>query len=238
MEIDTNTWAVKCRVRSQRFLATIYAGARSMDMEQNQTNKRVVWDFWRDLETADDRRLTDVARLAMHDDVEWNGPDPIGQLHGVGAFISEFWLPLRRSFPDITRQTHVFFGGESNGRADGDLSLDGHMWVTGTGVLTGTFAGDYLRIPATGGEVTLPWGEFCRLEDGVIVEVYFLIDLVEVMRQAGYEVLPPSRGAEGVYPPPATASCWMFRIRKRRVTVSSTSGGSSSMGSTPMTRLS
>ena len=184
-------------------------------MEQNQTNKRVVWDFWRDLETADDRRLTDVARLAMHDDVEWNGPDPIGQLHGVEAFISDFWLPLRRSFPGITRHTHIFFGGESNGRADGDLSLDGHMWVTGTGVLTGTFASDYLGIPATGGEVTVPWGEFCRLEDGAIVEVYFLIDLVELMRQAGYEVLPPSRGAEGVYPPPAARDGIMLDVQNQ-----------------------
>ena len=77
------------------------------------------------------------------------------------------------------------------------------MWVTGTGLFTGIFANDYLTIPATGGQVTIPWGEFCRIADGAIVEVYFLIDLVELMRQAGYEVLPPNRGANGIYPPPA-----------------------------------
>ena len=130
-----------------------------------------MWDFWRDRETADDGCLTDVSGRVMHDEFDWSGPDPIGQLHGVEALISDFSLPSRRSFPDMMRQTHVLFGGMSNGRADGNMSLDGHMWVTGTGVLIATFASNYLTIPATGGEVTIPWGEFCRLEDGAIVEV-------------------------------------------------------------------
>ena len=176
-----------------------------MDLELNRSNKRLVWEFWRDLEAADPGRGMAVATTAMHDDVEWNGPDPIGRLDGVEAFVSYFWQPLLHSFPDMVRQTPIFFGGESNGRIDGDLSLDGHMWVTGTGLFTGTFANDYLTIPATGGQVTIPWGEFCRIVDGAIVEVYFLIDLVELMRQAGYEVLPTNRGADGIYPPPAAS---------------------------------
>ena len=186
-----------------------------MDIELNQTNKRLVWEFWRDLEAAGHGGAIDVASMAMHNDVEWNGPDPIGRLHGVEAFASDFWQPLLHSFPDMTRQTHVFFGGESNGRIDGDLSLDGHMWATGTGLLTGTFANDYLTIPATGGQVTIPWGEFCRLADGVIVDVYFLIDLVELMRQAGYEVLPPNRGADGIYPSPDATDGIMLGVQNQ-----------------------
>ena len=186
-----------------------------MDIELNQTNKRLVWEFWRDLEAAGHGGATDVASRAMHNDVEWNGPDPIGRLHGVEAFASDFWQPLLHSFPDMTRQTHVFFGGESNGRIDGDLSLDGHMWATGTGLLTGTFANDYLTIPATGGQVTIPWGEFCRLADGVIVDVYFLIDLVELMRQAGHEVLPSNRGADGIYPPSAANDGIMLGVQNQ-----------------------
>ncbi len=186
-----------------------------MDIELNQTNKRLVWEFWRDLEAAGHGGAIDVASIAMHNDVEWSGPDPIGRLHGVEAFASDFWQPLLHSFPDMTRQTHVFFGGESNGRIDGDLSLDGHMWATGTGLLTGTFANDYLTIPATGGQVTIPWGEFCRLADGVIVDVYFLIDLVELMRQAGYEVLPPNRGADGIYPSPDATDGIMLGVQNQ-----------------------
>ena len=118
------------------------------------------------------------------------------------AFVSDFWLPLQQSFPDLKRQTHLFFGGESNGRIDGDISLDGKMWVSGTGYLQGTFVHDYLTIPATGGAVNIRWGEFCRLEQGKIVEIYFLLDLIDLMQQAGFHVLPPSRGQDGFYPPP------------------------------------
>jgi predicted ester cyclase len=123
-------------------------------------------------------------------------------LRGVEAFVSEFWLPLHHSFSDLRRQSHLFFGGKSNGRIDGDISRDGKMWVCGTGYFTGTFDRDWLTIPATGGEVRIRWGEFCRVEQDRIVEIYFLFDLVDLMQQAGFYVLPPSRGTDGVYPPP------------------------------------
>jgi predicted ester cyclase len=189
-----------------------------VDIELNQTNKRLVWEFWQDLEAAGHGGAFDVAAKAMHTDVEWNGPDPIGRLHGVKAFASDFWESLLQSFPDMTRQTHIFFGGESNGRIDGDSSLDGHMWVTGTGLMTGTFVNDYLTIPATGDQITIPWGEFCRLADGAIAEVYFLIDLVELMRQAGYEVLPPNRGADGIYLPAAATGGISLGIQNQEAT--------------------
>ncbi|MCP4357473.1 MAG: hypothetical protein GY796_05575, partial [Chloroflexi bacterium] len=104
-----------------------------MNIELNQQNKRVVWDFWQALENDQANVAEDVARLVMAEDILWNGPDPINQLQGVEAFVSDFWLPLRQSFPDFTRQSHLFFGGKSNGRIDGDISLDGKIWVCGTG---------------------------------------------------------------------------------------------------------
>ena len=178
----------------------------NMNIELNQKNKRIVWEFWQALENGQANRAEDVACLYMAEDVSWYGPDPINQLRGVEAFVSDFWLPLQQSFPDLKRQSHLFFGGESNGRIDGDISLDGKMWVCGTGYLWGTFARDYqlaqTAIPATGGEINIRWGEFCRIEQGQIVEIYFLLDLVDLIQQAGFYVLPPSRGADGLYPPP------------------------------------
>ena len=76
------------------------------------------------------------------------------------------------------------------------------MWVSGTGYFNATFAQDYLTIPATGSEVNIRWGEFCRMEQGKIVKIYFLLDLIDLMQQAGFHVLPPSRGQDGLYPPP------------------------------------
>jgi len=166
----------------------------------NQKNKHAVWEFWKALEASIGDRIKTVARDYLDANFTWNGFDPVNKLQGVEAFVTEFWLPLLQSFPDLKRQIHLFFGGKSNGRIDG--LHDGHMWVCGTGYLNGTFVRDYLAIPATGGQVNIRWGEFCRLEQGRIVEIYFLLDLIDLMQQAGFHVLPPSRGRDSVFPPP------------------------------------
>ncbi len=169
-----------------------------MDIQLNQENKQLVWEFWAALESESAEQLT-----ALSEDVVWHGFDPINELHGITEFISDFWRPLCHSFTDLKRQTHIFMGGISNGRIDGNIELDGNMWVSGTGYLNGTFTHDYLGIPATGKTVNIRWGEFCRIENNKIVEIYCLFDLIDLMQQAGLHVLPPSRGANGLYPPPA-----------------------------------
>ncbi len=189
----------------------------NVNIALNQKNKRIVWDFWQALEKAEAGQVEAVARSVMASDVAWYGPDPINQLQRVAAFVNDFWLPLLASFPDLKRNTHLFFGGQSNGRIDGNILLDGKMWVTGTGYFKGTFIRDYLSIPATGGEVNIRWGEFCRLESGQIVEVYFLLDLIDLMQQAGYGVLPPARGKDGVYPPPQLNDGMLLEVQNANI---------------------
>ena len=104
---------------------------------------------------------------------------------------------------DIRRKPHIFMGGKSSGRIDG--SGGGKYWVAGTGYFNGVIAKDYLGIPANGEKVSIRWGEFCRLENDKIVESFVLLDYIDLMQQAGIEVLPPSRGVDGQYPPPAAA---------------------------------
>ena len=175
-----------------------------MTSDVHQQNKALVLDHWLRLDAIDPAvRASAAAHMAA--DVTWHGHAPVGSLHGSDEFLQNGWEPLRTSFPDLTRETFIFFAGTSNGRVDGDIELDGRQWVTGTGTLRGTFAHDYLGIPATGGEVEVRWGEFCRIEDGCIDTVYFLVDIVDLMQQAGVHVLPPSRGADRQYPPPAAA---------------------------------
>ncbi len=168
----------------------------------NQANKKLVWEFWRALESADND-IDSVLKRYVHDECRWHGPDPINDIRGREAFASDFWRPLLASFSDLTRETYIFFGGRSNGRIDG--SNDGRMWVGGTGLFRGRFVEDYLGIAATGDEVSIRWGDFYRVEDDRIVEVFFLLDFIDLMQQAGIQVLPPSRGIDGMYPPPAAA---------------------------------
>ena len=167
----------------------------------NDANKQHVWNCWQALQSAAPRQALAVASEYLADGHRWRGFDPVKDLAGPSGFVDGFWQPLLASFPDLERHTWIFFGGKSNGRIDG--TGDGRMWVTGTGVLRGTFAKDYLGIPASGATVDLRWGEFCRMEDGRVVETFFLLDLIDLMQQAGFHVLPPSRGRDGLYLPPA-----------------------------------
>ena len=126
-----------------------------MTTELNQQNKQLVWDFWQSLDKAEPNQIREAVQTVMANDLTWHGPDAINRLDGAESYIAEFWQPLLRSFPDLKRQTHLFCGGQSNGRIDGNIDLDGRMWVSGTGYLTGTFVEDYLTIPATGGQVQI-----------------------------------------------------------------------------------
>lgn len=182
---------------------------------QNQRNKQRVWEFWQSLDGAGIEKFTDFAPLYLSNDLAWHGFDPVNELRGVAAFLADFWQPLRHSFPDLKRETHIFMGGASSGRIDG--LGDGRMWVAGTGYFQGTFSNDYLKIPASKDAVNIRWCEFSRVEKDQIVESYVLLDLIDLMQQAGIQVLPPSRGIDGVYPPPRADDGVMLEAQDERV---------------------
>ncbi len=171
-----------------------------MSIDLNQANKRLVWDFWRSLEASGPSSAERVAAACMTSDMPWHGPDPINNLAGPREFAERYWRPLLNAFPDLRRTSHMFLGGRSSGNPDG--RGDGRMWVGGTGWFTGTFTRDWLAISPNGREVQIRWGEFCCVENGRISEIYLLLDIVDLLQQAGFRILPPSRGRDGVYPPP------------------------------------
>lgn len=174
-----------------------------MNSELNQKNKQLVWDFWQQLDQAKPSDYQSVAKTLFSPDMQWFGFEPVNNLSGVYAFTEFFWKPLKAAFPDLERETHIFMGGISNGRKDGDISEDGHYWVSGTGYFNATFTNDYLGIPANGQKVKIRWGDFSKVENGQITEVYFQLDLIDLMQQVGIFVLPPSKGKDNIYPAPA-----------------------------------
>ncbi|WP_420642545.1 ester cyclase [Candidatus Leptofilum sp.] len=153
----------------------------------NQKNKAVVWDFWQKMNHTDPKNIAKVIQEALHEDVNWNGSHPLNQLQGTDALITGFWQPLLHSFPDLKRNAHIFMGGQSGEEA----------WVSGLGYLTGTFTKNWLGIPATGEKTNIHFGQFYLMQEGKIAESYVIFDLLAVMRQAGFQVLPPALGAEG-----------------------------------------
>jgi predicted ester cyclase len=155
--------------------------------------KRAVSNFSRRVQdhTADTIR----AGLAdyYHADATWHGPAPIDELDGRDAIDSGFWAPLLEAFPDLEKTDYILFGGE----------FEGEQWVCTTGNLVGTFENDWLDIPATGQATWLRYGEFHRFEDERIVETRTIIDILDVLRQAGYRFVPVL-APEVVIPGPTT----------------------------------
>lgn len=172
------------------------------DLELNQAHKHAVHSMWQALDAEPAARAGTALRRCCVAALRWHGPDPLLGLEGIDAFVSGFWAPLQAALPDLVRHTWILHGGPSNGRRDGDWRRDGRHWVGGTGVFAGTFAHDFLGLPASGTPVSLRWGEFHRFEGGRIVETFCLLDLPDLMEQAGRPLLPPCRGVPGLYPPP------------------------------------
>lgn len=166
-------------------------------------HKQLVWSLWQAMDRAVVAGMSDLLSAHMHPEAVWHGHAPIGSVQGIDAFVEQVWAPLRASFEGLKRNTFIYMGGVSNGRADG--AGDGRVWIGATGTFDGVFNQPYLDIPPTGQPVSLRYGEFVRLEDDRIVESYAIYDLVDLMEQAGIHVLPPPRGRPGVYPPPAAS---------------------------------
>tara|TARA_B100001094_G_scaffold86127_1_gene82474 strand:+ start:350 stop:1474 length:1125 start_codon:yes stop_codon:yes gene_type:complete len=154
---------------------------------KNQKNKAIVWDYWQRMNNAQPSEIKSICGRAFDKDVNWNGSQPFNQIIGVDKLISEFWEPLLKAFPDIQRIPHILLGGMSANEE----------WVSGYGYLSGTFVNDWLGIPATGKKTNINFGQFFVMREEKIVESYVIFDILSVMKQAGFQVLPPALGQEG-----------------------------------------
>ncbi|MBV7335050.1 ester cyclase [Chloroflexi bacterium TSY] len=168
---------------------------------KNQENKRLVWDYWQEMNGASTRSEPDKLSHYVHSEVAWHGFHPLRHLKGASVTWSQFWQPLLHAIPDCTRRPYHFIGGHYS-----DAIFGTGDWVCGTGDFIGTFANDWLLneyvIPASGNSVHFRFGEFCKVEGGKIVEIRILIDLPDLLRQCGTHILPPSYGRDFWIPGP------------------------------------
>ena len=137
------------------------------------------------------------ARLseAYHPNATWRSSHPLNEQAGLEAIEAVVWRPLLASFPDLERRDTILIAGHSHGT---DL-------VGAVGTYCGTFASDWLTIPKTGRTVHLRYGEFHSVVDGRIAQSTVLIDVLDLIRQAGFWPVAPSLGVEMPWPGPLTA---------------------------------
>lgn len=156
-----------------------------------QRNKSLVWNYWQEMNASKESRNSSQF---LHSDTIWHGFQPFRHLTGVEQIQHEFWQPLLHAIPDLQRRPYIFLGGQ----------FEGGDWVCGTGDFIGTFVHDWLGIPANGTSVRFRFGEFCKVQDDVIVETRMIVDLPDLARQVGINLLPPNFGRDLWIPGPRT----------------------------------
>lgn len=141
-------------------------------------------------------KIEELVNKYYSDDITWNISQPFNKLNGKKEIINKFWLPLLNAIPDLKKETYVLLEGEEPIKKE-------RKWVLSSGNFIGNFKNNWLGIPATGGCIWMRYMEYNRLESGKIVESYILIDIMDLMRQAGFNILD-SLGNDINVPGPAT----------------------------------
>lgn len=122
------------------------------------------------------------------DDFMWYGPAGIGSARGLRRYQNNHSIPFLTAFPDRKGGYHYTRIGDGNYVATG-----------GWGSVIATHAGDgWLGMPATGKRVEMRVMDFYRLErDGLIAENWVPIDVIDVLRQIGFDVFDRLRHLQG-----------------------------------------
>ncbi len=138
------------------------------------------------------RRFQSVLETFCSKDVEWKIFHPFNTLQGCEAAARDFWGDLAEALPDIERRLDIFAGDD----------YKNEYWVTCLGHLCGTFERSWLGIPPTGRVASLRIGEFYKVRDEKIVRAHILLDIPDLMWQAGVYPFRPMPAAPGMVPGP------------------------------------
>jgi predicted ester cyclase len=141
---------------------------------------------------------------AYRPDAEWRGSHPFNDQSGIEA-IAAVWARLRAALPDLERRDLLAVAGRVRPDPRAPEHAPGRTLVATMGHYQGTFAADLCGIPATHGVVHLRACEAHEVADGRIARSWVLLDLLDLMRQAGVWPIAPSLGAEGMWPGPDAA---------------------------------
>ncbi|MEM7020326.1 MAG: ester cyclase, partial [Pseudomonadota bacterium] len=160
----------------------------------NGTTKRHIKTLLDQLANATPETLDQYLKAAYHPEAEWRGSHPLNEAQGIAAIKDHVWQPLLHSFPDLERRDNIFIGG----------TYEGRDYVGSIGHYAGTFRQDWLDIPATGGLIYLRYGEIHQVVDNKIIQSTALIDVLNVIRQAGFWPLAPTLGSEEMWSGPIT----------------------------------
>lgn len=108
------------------------------------------------------------------EDMRWYGPAGIGHKLGLKAFQQEHQQPFLHAFPDKEAFDEIRIA-------------EGH-YAAAKGYQQVSHLGDYLGIPASGRSMKIRYMDIWRREGDRLVENWVMIDLLDFLEQAGYDV--------------------------------------------------
>ena len=159
-------------------------------------NKKIYKKFSDDLLAVTQEGLSNTVHQFINKEAKINVVAPINEITGGKELLKKLFIPMLYAFPDLYRRTDILFGGIFNEEE----------WVTGSGHFVGTFAKDWMGIPANNQLTFLRFGEFHRMQDGQPIETYLFFDLIDLLRQIGkWPLLTKSLGDERFIPGPITS---------------------------------
>lgn len=163
-------------------------------MAKYQKAKRIVRDYFEDLEKASIGEVEEVLKKYMAEDYNFKSVYPFREQEGVKKAAEVFWEPLKKAFNHMQRRQDIFIAGTNE--------LDGKTWVMSMGHLMGLFDNDWLGIRHTRKMASLRYAEFSCVEEDKITKTGIFVDIIGIMQQAGVNPMPPSTGQYFIYPGP------------------------------------
>lgn len=167
-----------------------FVAARALP-DRHAEHKQLLAAFLDAMASAEGDVATTMARFC-HADCCFEVFHPFNTLDGIEAAAAQFWQPLKNAFPDYELRLGCVIGGTYEGRDQ----------VSGLGHVMGTFDQPWLGIPPTYGLVYLRFGINAVVHDGRIAKAYILLDIVDVMRQAGVYPFRRMPGTSEAWPLP------------------------------------
>ena len=147
-----------------------------------------VWDMLNDLKQGTIASPERGLGGYWHENAVWYGPTGQGTARGHNAIANLIFKQFRDGLTDNTRHLEegVFFG-------DHDLvAFTG--WPSGTAVHSGD---GFLGLAPTGRRITRRSLDFWRIEDGLVRECWVMVDMLDLYRQLGIDVLTRMRMTHG-----------------------------------------
>lgn len=157
----------------------------------------VVMSALRGVANCDLGSLSDRVNECVTPDCVFHVSAPVEKLQGGNEICDGFFRPLKAALAGMYRRDLIFIGGPNRREVGGD-------WCASVTHYVGNFTAPYLGIPASSHMVFLRAGEFYRVEGGRIAEARIILDIPDLLRQAGRFPFPLSYGNEITFPAPAT----------------------------------